>query len=76
MAIIVDLVSKGWIRTRRQLTREVKKLLYGFVCRVWGREYGDKRVDKYMPFWITEICNKKIASLFFEELLASLDEKL
>ena len=75
MAIIVDLVSKGWIRTRRQLTREVKKLLYGFVCRVWDGEYGDRRVDKYMPFLITEICNKKIASLFFEELLASIDEK-
>jgi hypothetical protein len=85
LKIIVDLVSKGWIRIRRQsnrwsitvwqLTQEVKQLLCGFVCQVWDGEYGDKRVDKYMPFWITEICNKKIASLFFEELLASIDEK-
>ena len=85
MATIIDLVSKGWIRIRRhpdrwsitvwQLTREIKQLLCGFVCQVWDGEYGDKRVDKHMPFWIREICDKKIASLFFEELLASLDEK-
>ena len=85
LEIIVDLVRKGWIRVRRysnrwsitvwQLTKEVKQLLCEFVLRVWDGEYGDRRVDKYMPFWITEICNKKIASLFFEELLASLDKK-
>ena len=85
LEIIVDLVRKGWIRIRRQpnrwsitvwqLTQEVKQLLCGFVCQVWDGEYGDRRVDKYMPFQIRELCNNKLASLFFDELLASIDKK-